>query len=365
MNHFAKFYPLGNADTTLIKLNSGKTILIDYANTRNGDNDDRRCDLPVELNKDVTENYLDVVAFTHGDIDHLKRFSEYFYLEHTVKYQVGVRKKIIDLWVPAHVILEEGCEDETRVLRAEARHRLSNKKGVKVFANPEKLRDWLTNEGIVFDDVKHLIVNAGQTVPGWGPENLELEFFVHAPFSYSHDDTEVNRNDVCLILQATFRNQYATSLLLLGDATWELLHEIVALSERFGNEHRLTWDIVHLAHHCSYLSLGPEKGELVTHPVAPVKKLFEEYSRKGCLIISPSCPIPGEYDNILPPHRQAYNYYKAVAEVKEGEIKATMEFPDQENPRTIEIVINEYGATLLKTIVPAGFVFESKPPKAG
>ena len=366
MKNRIKFYQIGNGDTTLITTESGKNILFDYAHLKNGDDDDLRCDLPSELNKDVTSDSFDVVAFTHADIDHVKRFSEYFYLEHASKYQAGVRKKITELWVPAHVILEEGCEDDTRILRAEARYRLKNKSGIKVFSKPDNLKGWLEKEDIKFSDVEHLIVNAGQTVPGWDNSNPELEFFVHAPFSYYLDEhTEITRNDSSLVMQATFKNTYKTKLLLTGDADWELLHEIVAITERFENTGKLLWDIMHISHHCSYLSLAPEKGETKTEPVDPVRRLFEDYSLKGCILISPSYEIPLDYDTIQPPHRQAFNYYKSVAEDKSGEIKILMEFPSKANPKPLEITVDSQGATIVKTAVSSGFVSERKPPRAG
>jgi hypothetical protein len=363
MTHYIKAFPLGNADSTLIKLNSGKNILIDYAATKSNSDQDCRCDLPTELNKEVKADYFDVVAFTHADMDHVKGFSDYFYLLHANKYQNGTRKKINELWVPAHIILEEGCEDETRILRAEARYRLRQKKGIKVFSRPGKLKEWLKKEGIQFDDVKHLIVDAGKTVPDWDENNQEIEFFSHAPFA--SETMSVNRNDACLVLHATFKNQQQTKLFLLADADWELLHEVVVLSEHFKNHNRLYWDISHISHHCSYLSLSPEKGQEITQPVDPVKRLFEEYSNEKCILISPSCPIPSTYEDVQPPHKQAYNYYKTVAETKEGEIRVTMEFPSKENPKPIEIAVNNYGTAIIKTIIPQGFASERQPPKAG
>ncbi|NCI51357.1 hypothetical protein GWC95_15620 [Sediminibacterium roseum] len=366
MSHNLLFFPLGNADTTLLKLNSGKRILFDYANTKTGDPDDLRCDLPEELDKHVTNDYYDAVGFTHADLDHVQRFSEYFHLRHAKIYQGEGRKKINDLWVPAQVILEEGCEDETRILRAEARYRLRQKTGIKVFSKPNKLKDWLKKEGIPFEEVQHLIVDAGKSVPGWGAENPEVEFFAHAPFAYTIDaDTEINRNDACMVLQATFTNQQQTKFLLLGDADWQLLDHVIAASERFGNEHRLNWDIVHIAHHMSYKSLAPEKGETITEPVGPVKKLFEEHAGDNPLLISPSCPVPAVYDTVQPPHKQANNYYQSVADDKDGELQVTMSFPNSAAPRAIEIVVNNYGTTLLKTLAPAGFVTDRRAPKAG
>jgi hypothetical protein len=356
MNTNIKFYPIGNGDCTLFKLDSGKTLLFDFADRNN---------IIDKLNDDITYDYVDVVSFSHGDSDHVGGFENYFFLEHAVKYQNGSRKKILDLWVPAHAILEEGCDDSTRILRAEARYRLKNKKGIKVFSKPGKLKSWLEKENIDFESVKHLIVDAGKLVPGWDSANTEVEFFTHAPFSYSADGIEVNRNDACIVLQARFKNSYNTEMLLLGDADWQVITHIVEASKRFSNDDRLYWDICHISHHCSYLSLSPEKGKEVTHPVAHVKELLEQYGKEKCVLVSPSNPIPLDYDAIQPPHRQAYKYYKAVADTKSGEIFVTMEFPTTEAPMPIEIVINNYGITVLKEVIPAAFTYNQTTPKAG
>ncbi|PSL44976.1 hypothetical protein CLV51_105351 [Chitinophaga niastensis] len=363
MSHTIKFYPIGNADCTFLKLSSGKQLIFDYADKTTPD--DYRCNLPESLNKDINGESIDVVAFTHADLDHVQGFENYFYLEHASKYQEGSRKKIEDLWVPAHVILEEGCDDSTRILRAEARYRLRNKKGIKVFSKPNKLKDWLKREGIELSDVRHLIVDAGELVPGWNNTNQEVEFFAHAPFAYCADGEDINRNDACLILHARFKNLPSTEMLLLGDADWQLLHAVVRTSEKFGNSDRLAWDICHISHHCSYLSLAPEKGDTITTPVGPVKELFENHGKEKGILISPSNSIPTDYDAIQPPHRQAYNYYKKVSELKNGEIRVTMEWPSRSQPMPIEITINNYGATILKTIIPGGFVTERQIPKAG
>ena len=128
------FFNLGNADTTLIRLSSGKNVLWDFANMKG----EKQCDLPKELNKRVSKNYYDAVCFTHGDEDHLKGMSEYFYLEHAEKYQGEGRKKINDLWVPAAILLESRNDycDDAKILKAEAKHRfLVMKKSIKMNLN--------------------------------------------------------------------------------------------------------------------------------------------------------------------------------------------------------------------------------------
>lgn len=98
MNSENTFFPLGNADTTLIQLGSGKNILWDLAN-RKGEN---CCNLVAELHARVPKDFYDVVCFTHADEDHIKGLIDYFSLMHDTKYQkdkkYGKKKKINDLW---------------------------------------------------------------------------------------------------------------------------------------------------------------------------------------------------------------------------------------------------------------------------
>ncbi len=49
-----------------------------------------------------------------------------------------------------------------------------------------------------------------------------------------------------------------------------------------------------LFHHCSYLSLGPDRGVDETKAVPDVKWLFETRAGDGGVIVSPSWPIPAK-----------------------------------------------------------------------
>ena len=367
--HQIKFYPLGNADTTLITLSNGNHILWDYANMKDpNDNEDKRCDLPSELNKDVSGDF-EVVTFTHADRDHINRFSEYFFLEHAIKYQVGQRKKIKEMWVPASVLLDTQAEEEAKVLKMEARHRLKNKAGILVFSRPEKMKQWCEKqEDISYDDVKHLFVDAGKLVPGFIKDKEGVEFFVHAPFQ--SESQNIDRNGECIVVQATFDDRCETKLILGADGPNELWEGIVKVTRHFGNESKLNWDIFHISHHSSYLSLSNEKGEDKTDPIEDLKWLFEvQGNNKGRLIsASKTIPIKGsDEDNDQPPHRQAAAYYKDVAKDKLGEFLVTMENPSTSNPKPIVVEIDsEDCAKILKLATSSStFISDKKPPRAG
>ena len=243
MTAHINFFPLGNADTLRLDLADGRKVLVDYAAVRNGDdNEDKRCNLPAELRRDlkkVGRDFFDSVCITHIDSDHCKGFGEFFWLEHAAKYQDGERIKIKELWVPAAAVLEEGVKVDARLVRAEARHRLREGKGVRVFSRPDALKKWFEDEGLDFEELKHLIVDAGQLVPGYsktGPE--KVEFFVHCPFAWRQDENSViSRNEDSIAMHATFLEGGRESrLFMASDINHETLAEIVKVMAERGQD---------------------------------------------------------------------------------------------------------------------------------
>ncbi|NUM82046.1 hypothetical protein HUU42_14715, partial [bacterium] len=287
--HKITFYPLGNADTCKIDLECDKNLLFDYAHSKEGEtDDDPRIDLAKSLQEELKKekkNYFDIVAFTHADDDHIRGSSDFFYLEHADKYQSSDRIRINELWVPAAMILEDGAEDEARILRQEARFRLKKGSGIRVFSRPDRLTDWLKKEGLTLDSRKSLITDAGQLVPGFDIVNHGVEFFVHSPFAKHADGAITDRNESALILHATFVvNTRETKFFIIGDSTHEVLSEVVQKTRKHKRENRLKWDVYDIPHHCSYLALSDDKGKETTVPVPEVKWLLDQGGLRGILI---------------------------------------------------------------------------------
>jgi hypothetical protein len=370
-------FNLGNADTTRIDLDNGKKILIDYADMRcKTDPKDKRVDLPTELRKDLNaakRSDYDAVAFTHLDNDHTCGSSDFFYFEHAARYQGAGRIKIKELWVPAAVILEIGNDDDARVLTAEARHRLKEGKGIRVFSNPGKLTGWFEKNGIAPASRQHLITDAGNLIPGFSLANDNAEFFVHSPFaSRSEEGALIERNSDALTFQATFEvGGTKTRMHFFSDIDWQVIKYIVRVTRNRAKKDstrldRLKWDLFHLPHHSSYLSLASEKGKETTEPDPDVKELYETYGQRACIMISPSYSIPST-DTIQPPHRQAANYYRSVAALHGGKYLVTMEHPSETNPNPLVIQIDQLGATVKKAVSPIGaaYITSQTPPRAG
>jgi hypothetical protein len=371
------FHPLGNADCTRFDLADGKKMLVDYADMRNPDDPwDRRIDLPTELKSDLRaakRDYYDVVLFTHLDDDHCCGSGDFFWLEHADKYQGEGRIKIREMWVPAAAILEDGVEDSARIIRQEARHRLKKGSGIRVFSRPTKLKEWLEKNGLTLESRAQLITDAGQLVPGFstaGPERVE--FFIHSPFGWRQDGNEVvDRNQDSVVFQATFlEGSRETRALFMSDINYESIDQIVQTSKRHKNEDRLRWGIFKLPHHCSYLSIGPDKGEDETKPTDDMKWLCEMQGQERCTLMSTSksMPVKGsdEDKDVQPPHRQAGAYYRRVANAKDGAFKVTMDLPSSSKPKSSTIEITERGATLLSVSATVGAASViSTPARAG
>ena len=193
--HKIVFYPVGNGDTCQVILAGGRRILFDFCHLRAAEDDaDPRIDLKKQLKEELdaaNRDDLDVVAFTHADTDHISGSTEFFDLRHAAKYQGEGRIKINELWVPAALLIDEVKRDqlsnEFAILRREARHRVLEGKGIKVFSKPKRLMDeWLRqalkDRGEPETARDYLFVDAGTLVDGFSLAAVGAQFFCHSPY---------------------------------------------------------------------------------------------------------------------------------------------------------------------------------------
>lgn len=376
--HKVIFYPVGNGDTSQIVLANGKRLLFDFRHQAAGEDDgepviDLKERLKVELD-DAGKDAFDVVAFTHGDSDHIGGSTEFFELWHAKKFQGDDRVPIPELWVPAAMILEEASQSERSsefvVWRQEARHRLREGAGIRVFSKPAKLKDWLEGEGCSLDSRRHLITDAGQVVPGLTLANDGLELFTHSPFVKHTDEGDDMRNSCALIFNIRFRvGRKEFDYFAIGDSEWEVLEDIVATTVAHGNDERLCWDLFNIPHHCSYLALSDEKGTRETVPKDKVKFLLQQ-AREGAHMVSSSHPIEDTAAGrarTQPPHVQAKNCYERyLADAGGGRVLVTMEEPNTTKPEPIVFVIDEGGISRESAKLSAPAILAgSSPPRAG
>lgn len=382
--HQVVFYPVGNGDTTQIVLSKGRRILFDFCHrSKAEDAGTPEIDLKKRLREDLKaagQDYFDVVAFTHGDLDHIQGSTEFFELQHAKKYQGEGRIKISELWVPAAMLLEEADKDhqqeECVLLRQEARHRLLEGKGILVFSRPQALMDWLEpklkDRGEAASARDHLFIDAGTIVPGFGLANDGAEFFCHSPFIKHCDEGDIIRNRASLVFNVRLNadGKYY-DYLEVGDATWEEIEDIVRITKQHKNDDRLAWDLYNIPHHCSYLALNEsgQKGEKETIPKPLVKELLLA-GKKDAYIVSCSKPIPDMkdmYDQDQPPHIQARKAYERyLKEVNGRKFLVTMEEPNSNKPEPIVFEVTSGGVTWKRAAVAGvASIISSTPPRAG
>ncbi|WP_243302210.1 hypothetical protein [Geothrix oryzisoli] len=376
--HTITFYPVGNGDTSQIVLANGKRILFDFRHlTASEAGDTPEINLKERLRKelkDVGRDYFDVVAFTHGDDDHIANSTEFFELTHADKYKGGDRIKIRELWVPAAMVLETAENHQQQaefvIWRQEARHRLREKRGIRIFSRPDKLKAWMEKNDLDFEERRHLITDAGQLANGFSLAADGVEFFCHSPFVKHVDGGDVARNEASLIFNVRFNvSNRVWDFLAVGDTEAEVLAEIVSITKAHGREDRLKWDLFNVPHHCSYLALSQDKGEKETIPIPLVKELLL-LGKEGARIISSSLPIddePASYTQVQPPHIQAKKAYdRHLKDVKGGRIHVTMEHKGRKKPEPITFKVDAEGITLTGEIISgAAAIITTPAPRAG
>lgn len=378
MAHKIVFYPVGNGDTCQIILENGKRILMDYRHrkkteTGEGPEINLKAHLKKEL-KDAGRNSFDVVAFTHGDSDHIENSTEFFELTHAAKYQGDGRVKIDTLWVPAALVLENATNDQQSaefiIWRQEARYRLKQGTGIRVFSKPEKLKGWLEDNGLTLESRRHLITDAGKIAPDLSLDADGVEFFCHSPFIKHVDEGDDLRNAASLIFNVRFRQgESHYDFLAVGDSEWCVLEDIVKTTKAHGNMDRLAWDLYNIPHHCSYLALSDVKGTYETVPKPYVEDILLA-GKEGSYIVSSSCPILDTKEGreqIQPPHIQAKKCYQRYLDKTNGaKFLVTMEEPNATRPQPLEFKVEAQGLSLVGAAASAAGIIISKPaPRAG
>ena len=378
MAHKVIFYPVGNGDTSQIVLENGKRILFDFRHLKKTENGEGpEINLKDRLKDDLkkaNKTSFDVVAFTHGDKDHIENSTEFFELHHANKYQGEGRIKIDTLWVPASMILDTATNDDQSsefvIWRQEARYRLKQGKGIRVFSKPEKLKNWLEQNGLTVDSRRSLITDAGKLAPDFSLENDGVEFFCHSPFIKHVDEGDDLRNEAALIFNVRFKKDGSTfDYLAVGDSKWNVVEDIVNATKFHGNEDRLAWDLYNIPHHCSYLALSDEKGETETTPKPLIKELLQK-GKDGAYLVSSSAPILDTKEGreqTQPPHVQAKKcYQRYLNEVGGTKFLVTMEEPNGNKPEPLEFKIDTNGISLDRKIISAATIITSSPaPRAG
>lgn len=374
MTHTIKYYPVGNGDCSLIKLEDGTTIIVDCQiaeiTNENKDNTyDVKADLLRELQRDAYGHpYVDLFVNTHPHNDHCAGFDKNFYCGKLEDYDDEKDKdKIVigEMWV-SPIAFSNDLDETAEPIRVEAKRRR------RVYDEDEKYIGEYGNylHIVGYDKDKEFDARYGY-IPGTKVRTINgkyqnyLRIFVHAPFkdSVEKGKDQNDKNEVSIVLQFTFMRRDSLPVcrvLMGGDAEHDVWEKII---ENNKDDNDLNWNIFLAPHHCSWTFFNDHnnKEEVKESSAAVLEKQLPNAH------IVTSCTSIENYDPKAkpPPHIEAYDEYKV--RLKSGEdhqLNTADEFKRTKEP--IVFTIGDYGKTLKKTARMAAQEAVSRPaPRAG
>lgn len=343
-NPTVTFYPVGNGDATLIRLDDGLTILVD-CNIREARDDDGN-DTYYDVKKDLLEllrdedgvPHLDVFVLTHPDLDHCRGYQRDFYRGDPTKYsqtdKVDRRIVIDQMWFAPRIFQDhEDLNDEAAAIKKELDRRktlhLSGGSAKDTAGNRLWCIGYSNHDDIQgLDDIRTV---AGQSLSTFnGQDRDDLTVFIFAPVKRDSDGEKSERNDTSVALAAEFHLdgvKAACRTLLLGDNSRVVLERIYDKNKDNGH---LEYDVLLAPHHCSWGTFSDTKGGRVSTKVHDLLKK----KRDGAHIVVSSKPIKD--DDAAPPSYPARVEYLKVVDV--DHFTCTEEWPNEKQP--VKLVFN-------------------------
>lgn len=351
-DHTITYFPVGNGDSSLIKLSDGTTIQIDL-NACEDDGETERYDLHEHLLREVRLDsdgrpHLDAFILSHPDQDHVRGIERVFYLGDPAKYSSKDKtaKRIIidELWFAPRIFrAQENLCEEAEAFRDEAERRKkihsNNAAGKGQPGNRLRVIGHTSNPDL--KGVLDVTTTPGQTINIINSEKKDsFRFFVHGPQKKATDDKFGDRNDTSIILQGQFDTEGVSRAALAmfgGDAGCAIWEFVVEKSDEYGNSAALEWDLFLAPHHCSWTFFSEESSE--DGETSEVVLDLLSRCREGAKVVSSSKPIRDDDDN--PPHWRAAEEYRKV--VGRKNLLCTMEHPNEEKPEPIYFRVTKAG----------------------
>jgi hypothetical protein len=348
------FFPVGNGDTSLIKLTDGATLLIDFHRAiADGDDQPEPYDVHAHLLRELRHDelgrpHLDVFVATHPGQDHLRGVEDALYLgaprSYAKKDRDAGRIIVDELWFAPRVFdpHEDDLGPSAKAVRKEARRRIARFRASKTkrLGPGDRIRIVGDTGDAALDSLTQLGVPPGTVVTSFNHmDRDDFAVFVHAPFSRTRGGAAARRRDTSVVFQARFQvdgDPRAGLALFGGNAGCAIWENIIDRSDR----EALAWDVLLAPHHGSwtFFSKGPwPDGE-------PSKKILALLDRRrdGALVIASSRRIIDGDDS--PHHAAAERYRERVGEdglmctAHDGTHKGT-----DQAPEPIYIRITELG----------------------
>lgn len=354
------FFPVGNGDMTLIRLDDqAKTAVLIDCNVRAAadDPDDNTRDVAKDLRKRLNRDskgrpYVDAFLLSHPDQDHCRGIQNHFYLGAPADYpdddklQSEKRIFIREIWSSPIVFRRASknhplCED-AKAFNTEAKRRVevNRKKGFSGVQEGDRILVLGEDEDGKTDDLGPILVKVDQSFSriNWNRNTL-FSAVLLAPLPISDDEEDedaLTKNNSSVVLNIELANdasrQTLKKFLTGGDAK-------VGIWERLWKKHkavpsRLEYNLLLSPHHCSWHSLSYDswsekhgEGEICKDARAALSQI-----RQSGTIIASSVPIKDD-DNDPPCWGAKLEYEQIVGDV-DGSFRCT---GDSEAPMDIAI----------------------------
>lgn len=347
------YFPVGNGDTSLIRLSDDTNILIDcnITNKSTEDDEEKWYDLKDHLLKILRKDekeifHIDLFILTHPDQDHCRGFEDHFYIGDPNKFNDSAEsnKKIFvdELWFTPRIFLpqkEDSLCVSAQAFLKEARRRIKvykeNKIQSKLPGNRLQIIGYSDNKLAGLEDI--IIAPGSLTSHINADHKKDFSLFIHAHFRKDLDSEDSEKNETSVVFQARFvvdGEDRAGLALFGGDAQYEIWQDILYRSD----EEDLQWDLFLAPHHCSWTFFSDADYKDDPNPRKESLDLLAN-KRKGAIVIASCKTVKDDDDN--PPHYQAAQKYKEI--VGEKNFYVTMEYPSSDQPLPLEFEITKKG----------------------
>lgn len=322
------FFRVGDGDMTLVRLESGRTLLIDCnirtaADDSNDDTPDVAKQLKDLLGRDTDGRpFVDAMLLSHPDEDHCRGLERHFHLGGPSSYVKGSGKIIIrEMWSSPIVFRRAStahtlCAD-ANAWCAEARRRVKRFRDTGYGSENERILIMGEDIDGKTDDLGAILIKIDDTwnrVNGTSDSSFSARLIAPLNAKDSEEEALLSKNDSSTIARfklAAGGVADACRFLTGGDAG-------VAVWERVWDRNKgsaaeiLGYDLLLSPHHCSWRSLSwdswSERGETAKVSQAAHDALGQ--ARPGATIVASSKTITD--DDADPPCIRAEREYKDI-----------------------------------------------------
>lgn len=357
------FFNVGNGDMTLIRLESGRTILIDVRIRAAADDqdDDETRDVAKDLRDRLVRDkegrlYVDAYLQGHPDADHCTGLQEHLHIGSPEDFNKKDDKIFIrEIWSSPIVFRRADktlklCDD-AKAFWTEARRRVKRYRDSKGdVGEGDRILILGEDQDGKTDDLTAILIKVDQIITKVnGTVDSSFSAYLLGPLPKATDESEEDalaKNRSSVILQMTIASGGVSDACLFltgGDAE-------VAIWERQWKKHQkkpgvLEYDLLQAPHHCSWRSLSYDSWSMLREKAkvnAEARKALGQ-ARKGATIVASSDPIKDDDND--PPCIRAKREYEEVVKEPKGEFICVGEHPTSDDPEPLEFEITKDGTT--------------------